>query len=230
MNRTSKPLTVFAALVTAVFSISAAIAVPILWRGWYYSQIASLRLVEATGYGESVIRNAFDCVMDYLLKGAPFSTGALLYSESGAAHFADCKPLFLLDLTVLTVSGVLFLCLVLLFLGSVEFRERFAFSPPLAALALTLLVVLVLGVWAFVDFESLFTAFHHLCFPGKTNWVFDPHTDEIIRILPTAFWARTAALIGGLVLGLEGGLALLYALLRRRFRPKSIYEELTGKH
>ena len=226
MRKPSKLLTILAALLTAVFSLTAAIALPILWRGWYYGQIASLRLVEQTGYSEGVIRGAFDAVMDYLVKDAPFSTGALLWSDSGAAHFADCRVLFRLDFAVLAVSGILLLVFLLCYLFSSGFRGKLAFSPPLFALGLTLCLFAIFALWALVDFEALFTAFHALCFPGKTNWVFDWRTDEIIRILPERFWARTAALIGGAAVTLEGLLALLLAFLRRRLTPQTVYEDL----
>ena len=124
MTRPSKLLTIFTALVTAVFSLTAAVALPILWRGWYYGQVVSLRLVEQTGYSAGVIRGAFDAVMDYLVKDAPFSTGALLSSESGAAHFADCKVLFRLDFVALAVSGAILLLLLLIALFSTGFDWR----------------------------------------------------------------------------------------------------------
>ena len=226
MTRPSKLLTLLTALVTAVFSLTAAVALPILWRGWYYGQIVSLRLVEQTGYSESVIRGAFDAVMDYLVKDAPFSTGALLWSESGAAHFADCKVLFRLDFIVLAVSGAILLLLLLAALFSTGFRKRFAISPPLLALFITLFFFALFAIWALADFEGLFTAFHSLCFPGKTNWVFDWRTDEIIRLLPEEFWARTAALVGSGAVALEGVLALLLSLLLRLFTPKTVYQQL----
>ncbi len=226
MRKPSKLLTLFAALITAVFSLTAAVALPILWRGWYYSQIASLRLVEQTGYSEGVIRGAFDAVMDFLVKDAPFSTGSLLWSESGAAHFADCKVLFRLDFLVLAVSGALLLLLALIALFSTGFREKFAASAPLLALCLTLLLFAAFAVWALMDFEGLFTAFHTLCFPGKTNWIFDWRTDEIILILPEQFWARTAALVGVVAVALEALLALLLSFFRRLLTPKSIYQQL----
>ena len=89
-----------------------------------------------------------------------------------------------------------------------------------------LLILGGLALWAVLDFGSLFTAFHRLFFPGKTNWTFDPRLDEIILILPEAFWARAAALTAGLALG--GGLLLtiLEAILSRRPKYKNIYEEL----
>ena len=226
MTRPSKLLTIFTALVTAVFSLTAAVALPILWRGWYYGQVVSLRLVEQTGYSEGVIRGAFDAVMDYLVKDAPFSTGALLSSESGAAHFADCKVLFRLDFVALAVSGAILLLLLLIALFSTGFRERFTTSPPLLALCLTLFFFALFALWALLDFEGLFTAFHALFFPGKTNWVFDWHTDEIIRILPERFWARTAALVGVGAVALDALLALLLSFLRRLFTPKTVYQQL----
>jgi integral membrane protein (TIGR01906 family) len=87
---------------------------------------------------------------------------------------------------------------------------------------------LALGAWAFLDFEGLFTAFHTVFFPGKTNWVFDFRTDAIILILPEDFWARTAALVAILALG--GGLVLtvLEKIVFALTRPKTVYEELKG--
>jgi len=226
MQKPSKFLTFLTTLVTILFSLSAAIAVPILWRGWYYSQIGSLRLVEATGFSQEAIRAAFDQVMDFLVKDAPFSTGPLKWSASGMSHFADCKILFRLDFVILTVTALLLAVLFLSVLISPRFRRKFALNPPLLALIVTAVVLLLLGVWAFVDFDSLFTAFHTLFFPGKTNWLFDYRTDEIILVLPEVFWARTAALAAALTLLLEGLLSLLWRLLTRRSRPESVYEEL----
>jgi len=76
------------------------------------------------------------------------------------------------------------------------------------------------------DFTSLFTAFHTAFFPGKTNWIFDWRTDEIILILPEQFWARTAALVGVVAVALEALLALLLSFFRRLLTPKSIYQQL----
>ena len=55
-----------------------------------------------------------------------------------------------------------------------------------------------------------------MCIRDRTNWVFDARLDEIILILPEAFWARTGALVlllsfGGLCLA-----ALVGELLYRK--------------
>jgi len=227
MNRPSKLLSVLTSISTAVFLLSGAIAVPILWRGWYYLQADALGLSAATGFSPDVIRGAFDAVMDNLVKGAPFGTGQLAWSESGMSHFADCRDLFRLDFLLLAVSALVLLVVAALVLGRKvrlhRFLGRSACFWGTAALAAVLLIALV---WALADFEGLFTAFHTAFFPGKDNWLLDERTDQIILILPEAFWARTAALVAAAALAGGALLTGLTALLRRALAPKSVYDAL----
>ena len=53
----------------------------------------------------------------------------------------------------------------------------------------------MVGGLAALDFDRAFVVFHSLFFPGKTNWLFDPRTDEIINILPQEFFMNCALLI-----------------------------------
>lgn len=200
--RPSKPLSILLSLALALFFLSAAIAVPILCRPFYYRQIDALDLPETTGWSEQTIRGAYDEVMDYLVFGAPFGTGELRWSESGQAHFADCRTLFRLDFVLLGVSAaVLAVLAVLCRRGKIAFHRFCGRSPAFWAAAGLSAVFLLAAIWAVIDFTSLFTAFHHAFFPGKTNWVFDWRTDEIILILPEIFWAKTGALVLGLCPG-----------------------------
>jgi len=224
----SKLLSVVTSLLTALFLLTGAIAVPILWRGFYYMQIGTLKLPYRTGLSEEVIRGAFDQVMDYLVKGAQFGTGQLKYSESGMAHFADCRTLFRLDFIVLGVCAVLLVIIAALALSKKVRLHRFLGRGPcfwaVAGLAVALLALLV---WALADFDGLFTTFHTVFFPGKTNWVFDWRTDQIILILPEEFWARTGALVGVIAFGGGTVLALIESAVHHFGRPDTVYEELT---
>lgn len=224
----SKFLSVVTSLLTALFLLTGAIAVPILWRGFYYMQIDTLKLPYRTGLSEDVIRGAFDQVMDYLVKGAPFGTGQLKWSQEGQAHFADCKTLFWLDFAVLGVCAVLLLIIAALALSKKVRLHRFLNRGPcfwaVAGLAVALLALLA---WALTDFEGLFTAFHTVFFPGKTNWVFDWRVDQIILILPEEFWARAAALVGAIAFGGGAILALIEAAVHHFGAPDTVYEELT---
>ena len=226
MKKGSWPRTIFTAILLSVFLLTASVAVPILWRGFYYGQIESLKLAARSGFSPAVIREAFDQVMDYLVFGKPYGTGRLRSSPEGMAHFADCQLLFRVDFIVAAVTGVILLFLLIRALNDSDFRKKFAFSVPLLSLCILGGVLLVLGVWALIDFNSLFTVFHRLAFPGKTNWIFDSRADQIILILPEEFWARAAALVAGLALGGAALLAVLHGLLHLRWKPKSVYDEL----
>lgn len=227
MKRLSKILSVLTSVLVALFLLSGGIALPILWRGFYYRQIDALSLVARTGFSPEIIRGAFDEVMDYLVLGAPFGTGALKWSSDGMSHFADCKVLFRLDFLILAVSAALLLIIGVLAFFRVlplhRFRDR---GPCFWAFMGLMAFLLIFGFWALTDFDSLFTVFHTVFFPGKTNWIFDWRTDEIILILPEDFWARAAGLIGLVVFGGAILLALLEELIHRLRGPKSVYEEL----
>ena len=56
-------------------------------------------------------------------------------------------------------------------------------------------IFLILGIWGCLDFDSLFTAFHKVCFPGKDNWLFNPSTDQIILVMPQDFFMNCAIFI-----------------------------------
>lgn len=227
MKAPSKVLSVLTSVVVALFLLSGAIAVPILFRPFYYLQINALSLPAKTGFSPQVIRGAFDQVMDYLVKGMAFGTGELKWSYSGMSHFADCRVLFRLDFVILALSAALLLLLLLLVrAGRVRLHRFLGKGPCFWAVIGMAALLLVLGIWAVADFEGFFTAFHTVFFPGKTNWVFDWQTDEIILILPEEFWARAAALVAALAFG--GGilLAVLERFLPGGREPKNVYEQL----
>lgn len=227
MKKTSKFFSLLTTLALIPFLVTGAVAVPILWRGFYYGQMDALALPARTGFSPEIIRGAFDEVMDYLVKGAPFGTGELAWSESGMAHFADCKALFQLNFRILAVSAALLLAVLLLTnLRKTRLHRFGGRGPCFWAFVVLVVAVLVFGIWGLVDFESLFTAFHTLFFPGKDNWVFDYRYDQIILILPEDFWARTGALVAALAFGAGALLTVLEEVLHRLRKPKSVYEEI----
>ena len=77
---------------------------------------------------------------------------------------------------------------------------------------------LAVGALAALDFQRAFIVFHALFFPGKDNWMFDWRTDEIILVLPEAFFRNCAILILALLIFWCAALILadLWACRRRR--------------
>ncbi|MBQ8765443.1 MAG: TIGR01906 family membrane protein [Clostridia bacterium] len=199
------------------FILTFSIGLPIYCRPFYYAHIDAMELDERSGFTKAEIRQAYDEVLDYLtLPGHDFSTGVMAYSESGADHFEDCKVLFDLNAGVLLCSG---LCLLLLFilrkigrLGPFRVgRRSSAFYAALAAIILPI----VLGGLASLDFDRAFVIFHKIFFPGKDNWVFDYQTDQIITVLPQDFFMHCGILIGAGVL-VFSGLIILVELLKAK--------------
>ncbi|MCR4672572.1 MAG: TIGR01906 family membrane protein [Lachnospiraceae bacterium] len=200
-NKTSAPvrwlITAAAIISFALFIISASIAVPIVIRPFYYAQVKILKIEETTGYTYDEITEAYDEMMDYCLGlDDEFGTGTLVWSESGRDHFADCRSLFILDLTVLGVTSAFLIIYAVL--------KKFAGIRPCwlkgrspcfwAGLGVLVSFAVIAGLGS-IDFDRTFVIFHKIFFPGKTNWVFYPEYDEIIKILPETFFMNCAILI-----------------------------------
>ena len=179
----------------AIFIISFAIAFVILFRPYYYWNIKLLDLENKTGYTYEEITEAYDDVMDFLVFGDEFKTGDLRYSEEGKSHFEDCKKLFTFDFICLFISSAYIIAIfVLQKLKKInlEFKK---FSPGIYSIIGTGAVFLALGIWGCISFDSLFTVFHKVCFPGKDNWIFSAYDDQISNILPTELWINFCILI-----------------------------------
>ena len=102
--------------------------------------------------------------------------------------------------------------------GFARHRSRFAEHLARRALyggGLTLALLVIFGLSALVDFESLFIKFHQLSF-ANDFWQLDPRTDYLVRIFPDAFWVDATvwvavpAVTGALVLTVVGSAFLVY--------------------
>ena len=97
----SRPLFCSMAVVWMAFVLSLSIAIPILFRPFYYVHINAMDLPEQSGYSYQEIKDAYDDMMDFCVYGRqPFATGVMKYSEDGKSHFEDVAVLFKIDLAV----------------------------------------------------------------------------------------------------------------------------------
>ena len=203
MKRNSNALlSLLFSLALFFFIITFSISLPIYFRPFYYAHIDALDLEYTSGFSKAEIKESYDKVLDYLtLPEKEFSTGVMKYSEDGKAHFEDCKKLFDLNATVLIASSLyLILLLILRKAGKIKpfklGKRSAAFYSGIAAVV----IPLILGFLASLNFDKAFVVFHSVFFPNKTNWVFSPVTDEIILVLPQKFFMNCAILIGASVL------------------------------
>ena len=67
----SKLASLSCSVALALLAVSFSIAVPILFRPFYYVQIGALDLPEQTGWSQETIREAYDEVLDFCVLGRP---------------------------------------------------------------------------------------------------------------------------------------------------------------
>lgn len=214
-------LTIIFIIMAILFSISAAIFIPIIFRPFYYCAIKLLDIEGQSGYSYGEIKEAFDGVMDFIWKGKDFYVGSLSYSEEGVSHFRDCIPLFWLDFWVFIISGIYLLThFILVRLHILEFKIYHGYHPLFYSGIITIGLVIIIGIFGLIDFYKLFEAFHKLFFPGKENWEFDEELDEVIKILPENFFALCAAWIGSHVLIFDVS-AITYGIKKKRKNKKT---------
>lgn len=221
-KRGSRAASLLLAVAAFFFILTSSIGLPIYIRPFYYAHIGAMDLPETSGFTEAEIREAYDEVLDYLtLPGKEFGTGVMAYSQEGKDHFADCKVLFALNAGVLLLSA---LCLLALFLLRRKLGPYQLGRRPAALYAAVAAVVLpvVIGALAALDFDRAFVIFHSIFFPGKDNWLFDYRTDAIIRVLPQDFFMHCAILIGAGVLA-QAGAVLIWTAVRKH--KKAAVEE-----
>ena len=243
MNRVIR---VILTLCIMVFVVSGAIAIPLVFRSFYYAQIDRLNIPEATGYTAEYAREAYDEMMDYCMgKTETFGTGKLAWSDEGKSHFDDCKALFTLDkrLFVLSLEGIA-ICIAFMCAwfnvnkatrggdtlrndgmrneagktqgGLVSVVTGETLHAGSQAGIIMIIAGIVLGVMGAVNFDAFFVKFHHTFFPGKENWLFDPAKDEIIKVLPEEFFRNCAILIVSVILLVSVALIVIDVLYRRR--------------
>lgn len=208
-----------------LFMLTFAIGLPIYGRFFYYMQIKLLGMEKATGWSYGTIKQAYDEVLNFctLPWVKEFSAGNLKFSAEGAAHFADCKVLFNLNFGVLVSSAAVILLAVLLHkfkvitLLKVKGHNAYLVSAA-AAVALPVILIIIIAA---VGFDRAFEGFHAMFFPGKDNWIFDPRTDEIIKVMPEEFFMNCAIIIACGLIGFAAALITADLVLYKRSSGKN---------
>lgn len=141
--------------------------------------------------------------VDYLLNFAPprylgdlvNGKGNPLFLSTEVGHMADVKSVIVM---AFLVGGALAVCMAIgiiyLLRRSVGGVRRGLFAGSVA----TLVLIIGLGVLAFMGWETFFTDFHKIFF-AEGSWTF--YTDDtLIRLFPSQFWMDAGIFIGAFVL------------------------------
>ena len=176
------------------FVMAVSIAFPILFKPFYYAHIKPYQLVEYSGYSEAQIKEAYDDMLDFCLFGGEFKTGDMKWSQDGKRHFEDVGKLFHLDFIV---GGIGLVGIVITYLAD-KGKKAYTVKGHTAQFwrgVNTLVMFVMLAVLGSINFSRFFVIFHHVFFPGKTNWIFYPDKDEIINVLPEEYFRNCAIAI-----------------------------------
>ncbi len=179
-------------------------------------EVNSLRLYEygfdkynisqATGLDSQQLRSVAQRLIDYFdlrtdSTQVEVSKGGVqfnLFNERELIHLEDVKNLIQRDYWV---AKVVFLLMVICAVALI-FGFKSGWREPVKGLfwgsAITLGLMIVLGVWAVVGFEQFFILFHVISFTNQF-WMLDPARDYLIRLFPEGFFYDAAMLGYGLV-------------------------------
>lgn len=110
--------------------------------------------------------------------------------EDAFKHLDDCNKLINSIVPNVSIAGIIALICFLLLLVTRQWRwlsRMLTISPLILIIAFAWM-----GTWAFLDFNSFFSAFHGVFFP-QGNWTFSSES-LLICMYPTAFWMGMGAL------------------------------------
>lgn len=142
-----------------------------------------------------------------------------LFNQREIDHMRDVKRL--VRGVYLTAAVASFCLLAVTALGLVRHRRQYAEILARRFLwggGLTITLIVGVGLFALVGFDTLFLKFHQLSF-ANDFWQLDSRTDFLVMLFPQDFWldatlwVATRALTAALVIVMVGGAYLLY--LRR---------------
>lgn len=122
------------------------------------------------------------------------------FNEQDRFHMGEVKELFLGGLKIRNI--MLVAVLLILILLAAQKAELIKLLPRayFVTLGITGVITVVLGGLFASDFDKYFRIFHEIFFDND-QWMFDPATDYMIRMLPEGFFYDFVFRIGGFFVG-----------------------------
>lgn len=189
-----------------VFIITFAITFTVFFTPLYYRAIYRLGIDITSGIDVETIKENYRILIQYQ---SIFYRGSLhmpdfMMSASGRIHFEEVKRIFeCIQITMVASAILSALCI------SRQIRQKEYRFLRLTSI-ITVLLPLLIGMLAMVNFNQAFIIFHKIFFRND-YWIFDARTDPVIQILPQAFFMHSFIMIIILVIALS---ALCYGIYR----------------
>ena len=122
------------------------------------------------------------------------------FNEQDRLHMGEVKDLFLGGLKIRNIMLVAVLLILILLAARKADLIKLLPRAYFVTLGITGVITIVLGVLFASDFDKYFRIFHEIFFDND-QWMFDPATDYMIRMLPEGFFYDFVFRIGGFFVG-----------------------------
>ena len=225
-------------LITRIPSVLFVVAVPLFlvtasvtWAfnspGLYQGGFERYDVSRITGITDTDLRQVSSDIRSYFnskeeplaVRTRVFGVERGLFNQREIDHMRDVKRLVWGVYIAAAIAA--FYLLAGMGLGLVRQRRQYAEILARRLLwggGLTITLIVGIGLFALVGFDTLFLKFHQLSFANDL-WQLDSRTDFLVMLFPqdfwldATFWVATRAITAALVIGVVGGAYLLY--LRR---------------
>ena len=122
------------------------------------------------------------------------------FNEQDRFHMGEVKNLFLGGLKIRNIMLVAVLLILILLAARKADMIKLLPRAYFVTLGITGVITIVLGGLFASDFDKYFRIFHEIFFDND-QWMFDPATDYMIRMLPEGFFYDFVFRIGGFFVG-----------------------------
>lgn len=199
----------FGLLLIFLFILSFAIAFTINFTPLFAFDVDYFNIPARTGLSKETILENYRILINYL--NFPWvetlSMPDFPSSASGLFHFYEVKLLFLLNYAIFFTTAPLSY----LFLRyKKKTNTLYQLIQPTRLMVLFPIMMIFL---IFINFDDLFTTFHHVFF-NNDAWLFDYRTDPIILALPQEFFMHCFILVFAI---LETGLLTVHLKVKKAF-------------
>lgn len=171
-------LLISACLALGVFSLAAT-------DGEMYYRIQKKLNVDAGIPGDTM--RAQDILLGKYLAGDRSALDESIFNDREIAHMADVYDIFAMLRKIAAICAPIGAVMVIIASILPGGGKRRAVRGAVIGAGLFFLPLVIIALWAVIDFSSAFIAMHHILFSNDL-WLMDPKTDVMIRMLPERFF------------------------------------------
>ncbi len=186
-------LAFFFLIIAAMYTVVCGVG---LNTGFYKKEYAELNTASDLGMSHSDLMKATETLIDYIKGGRDNMdvTATIngiqreVFNEQEKAHMVDVVTLFggwNIYKTVCLIACTLIFSAAIFTVR--ENRLKFFARRYLEGAAIFFVILIASGIWALIDFNSLWTNFHLLFFRNDL-WLLDPNTSVMINMFPERFF------------------------------------------